>query len=273
LQHIPERVQEYTRSNRFDILRRRILSFILIVCCATVAGVVGYGLLLALNKLAAILEVTPKIGPLDVPTLVTLFVVEGLLALISRIFGVSDRPKLRVWQIEGTWPHAEFTDHGVPVTNLGGDGATRCEARILLYLKKDHLLTLTNKKSVITKRTLPTFFIEDSDDEDVPIRWVNQNCKQLDIWPDRNHREGLIFLRVVYSRGKVHHFEIPSEKGWKPMLVALKPNDYEGRIKVRPMNGKPASTSFVIRYDSKKQSVHLSFGLLLVPPNLEVNES
>ena len=273
MQHIPERVQEYTRSNRFDILRRRILSFILIVCCATVAGVVGYGLLLALNKLAAILEVTPKIGPLDVPTLVTLFVVEGLLALISRIFGVSDRPKLRVWQIEGTWPHSKFTDYGVPVTNLGGDGATRCEARILLYLKKDHLLTLTNKKSVITKRTLPTFFIEDSDDEDVPIRWVNQNCKQLDIWPDRNHREGLIFLRVVYSRGKVHHFEIPSEKGWKPMLVALKPNDYEGRIKVRPMNGKPASTSFVIRYDSKKQSVHLSFGLLLVPPNLEVNES
>ena len=44
------------------------------------------------------------------------------------------------------------------------------------------------------------------------------------------------------------HIQIPSEKGWDKMRVALKPKDYNGWIRVEAMNGKVPSKKFKIKY-------------------------
>jgi len=38
----------------------------------------------------------------------------------------------------------------------------------------------------------------------------------------------------------------------------LKPDIYEGKVKVSPMNGKPASRTFTLSYDSEKKTPHLT---------------
>lgn len=263
LRRLRPTVENYLRSKRFSILARHWLSVLFAIALVGVALLSGYGLLLLLGRVFAWLDVTPKIGPIDVPTLVTLLVVEGLLKLISRFFSVPDKPIVSAWDAERIDVISGCKYYGIAVSNRGGDGATKCQAQITLQVKKDDILNLPNKKAVITRRTFRHI-------NEIPFRWVAQDTENFDLRPDPDRMEPLYFVRVVPRRGKIpFHFEIPSSKGWSPMLVALKPDDYEGKIKVSPMNGKPNSQTFVINYDSKKHAVHLSFPLLMIQPKTD----
>jgi hypothetical protein len=250
---------------RLDISIRNILSL-------AVGGLfllfVGFGTITILPRVLAWLNVTAKVGPIDIPTAVTFLVVDGLLELIRSVFGKkAHEPRVQVWNQERSYPIAGCTYHGVSVLNRGTDGARSCQARLTLRVKQNDILNIGNKKTIITKRKF-------SDVNDIPIRWVTQNEKNIDLRPDITNMEPLIFLRVVPANAKVPlHFEIPSINGWSPSLVALKPDDYEGRIKVSPMNSTPASQTFVINYKSKKRSVTLSFPTLFFEPIFEERSS
>jgi hypothetical protein len=260
-------IQEYKSSNRFLIVTRRWLSILILVLLTSFVLLAGYGILIALDRFAAWLSVTPKIGPLDIPTLVTLLVVEGLFESMHRIFGTSDKPIVQVWNTEQEFAFHGCVYHGVSVLNRGGNGAMDCQAQLTLEMRKDNILDLREKKAEITSRTFSPIFEE-------PIRWIAQDAESLDLRPDFDHREPLFLLRVVPRRGNVPlHFEVPSLKGWSPMLVALKPDYYEGRIKISPMNGKTASQTFIISYDSKTNETHLSFPFTFFRPRLQVTST
>lgn len=259
LRRLKPTIENYVHSKRFNIHARHWLSRLFALLLIVVALLFGYALLLILNGLFVWLAFTPKIGPIDVPTLVTLLVVEFLLSLINRFFSVPNKPIVQVWGSERTRPTSACTYYGVSVSNRGGDGALQCQAQLTLHVRKEDILNLRSK-AAITKRNFTPI-------DEIPFRWVAQNSENFDLRPDPTHMEPLFFMRVVPRRGRVpFHFEIPSSKGWNPMLVALKADDYEGKIKVRPMNGKPNSQTFVINYDSKTKAIGLSFPLLFFPP-------
>lgn len=254
------RLDNYLHSKRFSIRARHWLSVAAVIVLIVIALAFGYYLLVFLGVVFAWLNVTPKIGPIDVPTLVTLLVVEGLLELIKRFFSTPNKPIVKAWDTERTGTRSGCRIYGIDVSNRGGDGATQCQALITLLVKKENILDLRKRKAVITSRKFRHI-------HEIPFRWVIQGTENFDLRPDPDRFEPLCFLRVVPKHGNIPlHFEVPSSKGWNPMLVALKADDYEGKIKVRPMNGKPDSRTFVINYESKTDAVHLTFPLLIIPP-------
>jgi hypothetical protein len=255
-------LDEYTHTKRFNMRTRETASAFLFFTALAFSLFLGYGVLIGLNRLLNWLKVTPKIGPIDVPTLVTLLVVEGLVGLIGRIFGTV-RPHISFLNPRQPWTIGGYQEYGVLVYNRGSDGATECQALITLYVESDEIIALPKKKVVITKRSMKDAYYF----EDMPIRWVAQNQKVIDLRPDRTRMEPLVFLRVVPKRGRVPlHFEIPSEKGWSQPLVVLKARDYEGRIKVSPMNLKAHSMTFDLNFDPKTEAVKLTFPFQLFVP-------
>lgn len=255
-------VQAYSHSKRFSIRARQSLSILVIIVVAPIVLLFGYALILGLNRLFAFLNVTPRIGAIDVPTLVTLLVVEGMFEILHRIFGGSDKPKVQVWneaRIGRTTARSNVVYWGLSVSNRGREGAMQCQAQLTLRVKKEDIITLPKTKMMITKSRFRPIY-------EHPIKWVHQDSENFDLRPDKTRMEPLLFLRVVPKHGRVPlHFEIPSRKGWKPLLTALKADDYEGKIKVSPMNGKPDSQTFLLEYDPKTKQAQLIFPSLVFP--------
>jgi hypothetical protein len=213
------------------------------------------GLVDLLNRLAAWLNVTPRIGAIDVPTAVTILLVDGLLGFIGWYFGGRhNRPDIKILNETEYYETPEASHYGIRVWNRGSEGAMSCQAKISLVVRPEDIVSMPKKTVLITKQAFKKT-------DEIPIQWCSQQSADFSIRPD--NKEFLELFRVVQPQDKIlGHFEIPSMTGWAPMLVALKPDDYEGKIKISPMNGKPASESFFIRYE--KGTVYLNMAPLFL---------
>lgn len=76
----------------------------------------------------------------------------------------------------------------------------------------------------------------------------------------RSEDEGFVpLLRVVPEQKRIPlHFEVPSEDGWKPMSIALRPDYYNGSLRIVPLNGRAKSRRFVVKW-SKQTGASVDF--------------
>ena len=165
--------------------------------------------------------------------LVLLIVELPILYLVSRVAGESKSPVARL-QVNASRP-TENKDGslilGLNVTNVGEVAAVSCEARLTFELKSGDLVNSTTN-AVFTMDTFRP-----------PLRtkvpWNNATqythlrvgdlgeIPIVKVWPVR--------------------FEIPSDRGWTPISLSVRPDHYFGSVNVVPFNGKPALTRFVLR--------------------------
>ncbi|MGD0690183.1 MAG: hypothetical protein ABSA50_10475 [Candidatus Bathyarchaeia archaeon] len=167
--------------------------------------------------------------------LVLLIVELPILYLVSRVAGESKSPVARL-QVNASRP-TENKDGslilGVNVTNVGEVAAVSCEARLTFELKSGDLVDSTTD-TVFTRDTFKP-----------PLRtkvpWNNATLYT-------HLRVGdLGEIPVVKVSLDSEHFEIPSDQGWTPISLSVRPDHYFGSVNVVPFNGRPTLTRFVLR--------------------------
>lgn len=247
--HLSAEIKEELSKRRLVVLVRRILSVVLL-------GVAVLLITLLISVGMSALSGGVKVGLIDIPTAVTLLLIDGLLAAITYLLGRrANKPILYVADHSKTRMVGNKTLYGVHVFNTGEDGALECQAKLGIKIKTDNVFDLPRSRTaVVTSRKFRKVW------GDV-VFWCYQNKPEVAIRPDGN--ELFEFLRVVPTPDGSFHLEIPSKTGWNPVLVALKPDDYEGKIKISPMNGKPKSRIFFIKYNRRTKSVSLTFPFVL----------
>jgi hypothetical protein len=233
---------------RLLVLAKRAVSIVALGVAVLISGML---ILWGLNAVSGGVTV----GLISLPTVVTFLLIDGLLAFITWLLGrKANKPSLYIQELT-TYIEKNETHHGIWVWNTGDDGAELCQAKLGLKINQEDVVDLPEGQSLVTT----TNFREIWGDR---IYWCHQDKDHISIRPD--DREFLEFVRVVPAHeGNPVRLEIPSLTGWNPLLVALKPQDYEGKVKVSPMNGRPALKTFVINYDSETGSVKVTLPFLI----------
>jgi len=146
-----------------------------------------------------------------------------------------------------------FVYHTILVRNNGRRGAEGCEVKLTLNIKSDDIID--GAGGWLTKTAFK------------PLREANVSwSKRIDGSPHEvsikaKGSESLEIFRVVkvvksmrdgHPVGETSlRFEIPSEKGWKQIRVALDPKNYEGEIRIESMNGEPTERRLRIEFNNK----------------------
>jgi hypothetical protein len=221
-------------TKRLSILIRWVVSIAILLAVFFFLLWVGIA---TLNAVFNALDWGVKIGWIDIPTAVTIILVDGVIEFFGWLFrGKGPKPNL---SIEVEPPYAVY------VSNWGDYAAEACQAKLTLFLKSDDIVS--GQDSIV----------------DVPIRWFPVNREEVNIRPDYQGGELLTIFRVSYKDGKPT-FDFPSIAGWESPLVSVKPAIYEGILKVSPMNAKALKKRFVIDYDKENGTACLTFRLLWV---------
>jgi len=241
-----------------NLVRLRRLTSLVIVFLGVL--IVGYGIIYSLNFVFSTFNFAVKVGLIDVPTLVTILVVEAMLGLFHWFFGRKESgPSLSILDEARKVDVGDDVHYTVYVQNLGKLGAESCVAKLTLGYEAENVI---GADSVLSNST---FALKRNRIDDESIMWFPFEKEHIDIRPDEKGRNRLDLFKVVKNNeGKPSKFIFPSIKGWNPALVVLKPATYEGVIKISPMNDKPCEKRFVINYDEKTGNVTVTFPLLLV---------
>jgi hypothetical protein len=135
------------------------------------------------------------------------------------------------------------------VENSGEVAAHDCQARLVLYDVKPGDIIQTSQS--MAKIPPDTFKLPLK----LNLMWAS-GSKEVTIRSGDDAKADI--LRIVPDNEKKVHFEVPSETGWTQVSCALKPDWYHGWFRVVPLNGKPASSRFVLQYN-KEYGWHIEF--------------
>jgi hypothetical protein len=184
------------------------------------------------------------------PLLFTLWVAEVPIAVFLRYIlgeGVQDRPHLTLESKKST--NADC--YNVELKNAGEKIAEDCQASITLKkLTQEDLAETVGFETLVNRLNFHS------------IESVRIPCPQS-IRPDDTSM--LELVRVVRSDDNLHllRLELPSEKGWNPILCALQPGNYKIGLKAGASVGKPAKVTITVKFNRKKDGMR--FRLLPTP--------
>lgn len=227
------------------ITKRRIKGLWLTSSRITLYMIVSLVVPLVAVVMAASFFVGVQLHLLDLQLFITLWAAEVPIAIVLRLLMKEAKPaspqlSMNYW--EWKMERKNVTVVSVLVHNGGDNVAASCRAKIILNdLEKEDVLTLEEVKAKFSEKNFEPTVTSD-------LSW-ERGIREKTIRPDDTARVPV--MRLVHSKDKrLSHYEIPSEKGWKPITIALKPSYFYGRLKVTLLNGKPIVQKFEVSFDS-----------------------
>jgi hypothetical protein len=225
------------------------LFYICLMTFIPFAIILVVALLLELYSTGWIAPMKPLFDP---ELIVSLWVAEVPIAIFLRYLlgeGRQDKPNL---VIERKRPTKQVDESGlqdtfaIQVKNTGEVSAEECQATITLKdMMTDNFDDTYEQPTLVSRDNFQSI-------EDVAIP-----CPAR-IRPDG--RAPVQFIRAVResSTHRLLRLEVPSEKGWNPILCALRPRNYRGVVKVGASKGKPTKSPISVLYNRKKDRLRIT---------------
>jgi hypothetical protein len=122
------------------------------------------------------------------------------------------------------------TIYSLVVSNEGETAARLCRARIMLSdLEQKDIIDVGGTNARVNPENFMSVIKTD-------INWGHRRELTIRSGDDAE----IEILRLMHDPdGKPQRFEIPSENGWSPICVALRPSVYYFTVRVVPLNGRP----------------------------------
>lgn len=236
-------------------LTRRLVKYLLIITLF-IFGFLAMGMMALLllffasTYLPSWFNAQVRANVINYSEVVTLFIAEIPILIMTGIFlhfilGESRAPtaELSIFSITPDSSTGTVTWRTI-VGNDGDIAAMSCQARLTLNdIKAKDILKIEGTESKFQPENLVT-----------PLR-ISLRCGSEREPTIRSGDDVTVeVLRVVPESQNVPlHFEIPSEDGWQPISLALKPDYYSMSLKVVPLNGKRATKRLQVTYTSDEK--------------------
>ncbi len=161
-----------------------------------------------------------------------------------------EEPRLSI-ETEAPFVHDISIFHTLLVRNNGRRGAEGCEGKLTLNITPDDVID--GYDGWLTRTAFKPL-------REANVSWSKRtggNRHEVSIKAKGSESLEIVRLVKVPQKMKDGHpigqplllFQIPSEKGWDPIRVALAPKNYEGRIRIESMNSEPAEKGLRIEFN------------------------